>query len=325
MSKSKINFAQLMIVILSFFVFIIIISNPTTYLTSISKGILVWANVVLPGLIPFMFLSKILANLPYTYKSCFLLSKMTNKCFRCPDVTGYIYFMSILCGYPMGAKLIKDFYECELITKEDCKKAISFCSTSGPIFMIGSIGVSLLNSYKAGIIIFCSHIIASFFCGLIFRGKGNVNYNKKTIIPDSSKNILNDSMYSTVTSSLVVGGFIAFTFLIVDILFNLGILSILGTIINKILFFDKLNAGEQISAGLIEVTRGCLELSQTSLSLNTKIIICSGLTAFGGLSVHLQSMVFLSSCKIKYLDFLKTKLAHTIITAVLAYIFCLIF
>ena len=325
MSKSKINYVEIAILGFSFFVFLLVILKPSIYLGSVSKGILIWATVILPGLIPFMFLGKILAQNPYTFKSCFLLSKVTEKCFRCPSVTGYIYFMSILSGYPMGAKLIKDFREAGMLNDSECKKAVSFCSTSGPIFMIGSVGASLLGSYKAGVIIFCSHILASFICGLVFRGKKCIVTKSIFEGQKNSKDLLNDSMYSTIISSLIVGGFIAFTFLLIDIFYNLGVINFIGKALNYILFFGKLNAGSEVAAGLIEVTRGCLELSQTSFSLATKTIICSGLTAFGGLSVHLQSMVFLSSVNVKYGYFIKTKLAHTIFTVVLAYLLCLIF
>ncbi len=279
---------------------------------------MVWATIVLPGLIPFMFLSKILATMPYTFKSCFVLSKTCKKCFRCPEVTGYIYFMSMLSGYPLGAKLIKDFTDSKMLSYEEAKKATSFCSTSGPIFMIGSVGVSLLGSYKAGIIIFLSHILGAFVNGLLFRGKKSAITNSTFRLENNNENILNDSMYSTVISSIIVGGFIAFTFLLIDILSNIGVLTTIGTLIDNTLFMGKLNIGQALSSGLIEVTRGCLELSQTSLSMPIKTIACSGLTAFGGVSVHLQSMVFLSSIKVPYSHFVKTKFTHTLFTIIFA-------
>lgn len=231
--------------------------------------------------------------------------------------------MSILSGYPLGSKLIKDYYDNNVLSYEQCKKAVAFCSTSGPIFMIGSVGSSLIGNYTAGIIIFCAHILGSFLNGLLFKGKKIEGNYRSPIIETKAQNVLNDSMYSTVISSLIVGGFIAFTFLLIDILENFVVLTTVGEILNNTIFIGKLNVGNQVAAGLVEVTRGCLEISQSSLSIQAKTIICSALTAFGGASVHLQCMVFLSSIKIKYSYFLKTKLAHTVITAVLAYIMCL--
>ncbi len=326
MAKTKISYFQILFIILSFSIFFIIILNPNFYLGSVYRGLSLWAKVILPGLIPFAFLSTILSSLPYTYGACFLLSKATKKCFYSPSCTGYIYFMSILSGYPMGAKLIKDFYDGKQLTQSEAKKAVSFCSTSGPIFMIGSVGAALLGSYKSGIIIFCSHVLASFINGFLFRGKKEkANSSSILFLNSNAKNLLTDSMYSTILSSMLVGGFISLTYLIIDMCSTLGIITFFGNILDKIVFWNKLPIGRYITSGIIEVTRGCLDLSKSSLTPFLKTIICSGLTAFGGLSVHLQSMGFLSSCSIKYSYFLKTKLAHTAITVVLAIILCSIF
>ncbi len=325
MTKSKINYLQIVFLIFSFFVLGLIILQPDLYLGAISHGIMVWATIILPGLIPFMFLSKIMQVMPYTYTCCSLLGKVNQKCFSVPNITGYIYFMSVLSGYPLGAKLTKDFFDSGHLSLAQAKKVITFCSTSGPIFMIGSIGASLLSSYASGVIIFCSNILGSFFNGLLFRGKKEKITISSQFTPPPSRDILSDSMYSTVLSSLFVGGFIAMAFLLVEILSHLNIINLVGSLLNNTIFLGKLNIGGQIVSGLIEVTRGCLELSQSSLSLQVKTILASGIIAFGGLSVHLQCMGFLSSIGIKYSYFLKTKLAHTLITVVLAIIFSIIF
>ncbi len=324
MLKSKIKYFQIVFIAVSFLIFFIIILRPNIYLKSVSNGIMLWATIILPGLIPFMFLSKILSTMSYTYMSTFVLSKVTKKCFFTPKCSGYIYFMSILSGYPLGAKLTKDFFDNNQISLAEAKKIVAFCSTSGPIFMIGSVGVSLLGSNISGVIIFCSHILGSFINGFVFRGKKSAVKDSDLLEQSSSKDILNDSMYSTILSSMLVGGFITMTFLIIDILTNFGIIHMLGNILDKVLFFNKLPIGQYLASGMIEVTRGCLDLSQSSLTLPLKTIIASGLTAFGGLSVHLQCMGFLSSIGIKYSYFLKTKLAHTIITVVLATLFSFI-
>ena len=166
--------------------------------------------------------------------STFVLSKVTKKCFFTPKCSGYIYFMSILSGYPLGAKLTKDFFDNKQISLAEAKRIVAFCSTSGPIFMIGSVGVSLLGSNISGVIIFCSHILGSFINGFVFRGKKSAVKDSDLLEQKSSKDILNDSMYSTILSSMLVGGFITMTFLIIDILTNFGIIHIAGNILQVV-------------------------------------------------------------------------------------------
>ena len=324
MSKIKVNYIQICFLIFAFSIFCIIILHPSRYLSSVSQGIMLWATIILPGLVPFVFISNIMSKMQSTFSVCSPLAFVTNKCFKSPKCTGYIYFMSILSGYPLGAKLVEEFYDQGLLSYNDAKTAISYCSTSGPIFMIGSVGVSLFVSQTSGLIIFLSHIFASFFNGFLFKNKQKPLQNNVKKVEGINQNILSDSMYQTVLSCIFVGGFIAFAYLLIDIFYNFGIINFIGDFIDNVLLFGKGNFGQYIASGILEVTRGCLELSQSSISITAKTIIASGLTAFGGLSVHLQSMGFLSQIGIKYSYFFKTKIAHTVITVVLSYVFCLI-
>ena len=46
---------------------------------------------------------------------------------------------------------------------------LSFCSTSGPMFIIGAVGAGMFNSTFAGYIMFTSHVLGAFLNGIIYR------------------------------------------------------------------------------------------------------------------------------------------------------------
>jgi nucleoside recognition membrane protein YjiH len=77
--------------------------------------------------------------------------------------------MSVLSGYPVGAKLTADFYEKGLITKGQACRITTFTSTSGPLFIVGTVGIGMFHSAKLGIIILLSHFIGAILNGLIYR------------------------------------------------------------------------------------------------------------------------------------------------------------
>ena len=118
------------------------------------------------------------------------------KLYNCPSISSYILFMGIITGYPMGAKLCADCYEKNLITKEEIVRINSFTSTSGPMFIIGSVGIGLFNP-TAGIIIFVSHVLGALLNGLIYRNyKRKVRTtNKIQISTSNKKDILNGSSH----------------------------------------------------------------------------------------------------------------------------------
>ena len=70
---------------------------------------------------------------------------------------------------PSGAKMVADLYLQGKITKNDAFKMTSFCSTSGPMFIVGAVGAGMFKSAKIGYILFLSHAIGAILNGLIYR------------------------------------------------------------------------------------------------------------------------------------------------------------
>ena len=116
-------------------IMMIIISNPTTYTNGTIEGLRLFVFAVLPGLFPFMFLVKLLTEIGFIFQITSKLDKFSYKIFGTPGVSIYAFFMSILSGYPIGAKIIADLYQKQLITQKEAQKMSVFCTTSGPIFI----------------------------------------------------------------------------------------------------------------------------------------------------------------------------------------------
>ncbi len=319
--KSK-NILQTILCIVLLCTIILIAINPSTYIKSTTNGIMVWANVILPSLLPFFFLTKLLCNFDTMFSFTKILSKPMNKLYNCPSISSYVATMSIISGYPIGAKLISEFFENKYISIGQAHRMISFCSTSGPLFIIGSVGAGFFGDAKLGIIIFISHILSSLINGLIYRRyKYDSPTTHNTSFVNNSHNTLSDCMYNTIMSVMLVGGFIAISFMFIDILNNLKVLSILSNIIDVCI--PNTHIGKPLVSGILEVTRGCLELSKLPLNPKLLTVLCSGLISFGGISIHLQSIVFLKKCGIKYSYFLITKTTHAILSMCICGLICL--
>ncbi|MBE7076899.1 MAG: hypothetical protein E7374_03285 [Clostridiales bacterium] len=242
------------------------------------------------------------------------MDKTFSKIYNVPCGSFVIFLLSTLSGYPMGAKLICYMYDTKAIDQKDAKKMMSFCSVSGPMFMVATIGIGVLSSFKAGIIILISNIIASLINGLLFR-KGKTSY-KQNILKKTNENLLTNSVYDSIISILMVGGFIVFSFLIIDILEFLKIFNLFSSIL-PIKFQESFSA---ILKGLIEMTRGIIDLGKTNLTLKSKTVISSALIGFGGTSIFMQSLAFLSKLKFKFTDMLKQKCFQGILAGFIAFL-----
>lgn len=294
-----------------------IVLFPDRYLKSVSDGLNLFVLNVFPALFPFFFFSAILSALNFGYDLGIALKKPLKFLYNAPPLSGYVFIMSMLCGYPVGAKILSDFYTNNLISKEEAKSVAAFTSTSGPLFIVGTVGITMLNDKKAGFIILISHYLASILNGFIFRRRkksGNEEFPLAPIIKSDS--VLKESMTSSLLSVAIVGGYIAVFNLVLAMANDVGIVGFFSKPLT--LFLDK-NSAEGIISGFIEITKGCLLISRADCSIKLSAPLCAFVITNGGLSVTLQSLTFLGKCKISPFYYLLFKTTQSI----LALLICL--
>ena len=301
--------------IICFFICCLVI-NPQRYIQSIFSGMLLFAKNVAPALFPFFFFTKLLTGLGGANALGKALKKPVARLYNAPQESGYILVMSLISGYPIGAKLISDFYENGNFTIENCKKVSTFTSTSGPLFVVGTVGTLMLSSPKAGYVLFLCHALGALVNGLIYRGRKSEE--KALSMPPAQEDdeLLNKSITSSILSVLVVGGYIAIFSMIIDIAIDLKIVDALSFLLEKplSLFGISEQVAEATVISLIEITRGCQAFAQSGVSIKIILPFIAGLLSFGGLSITFQSLTFLKGCRVKTSYYLLTKLTQAIVT-----------
>ncbi len=316
---------------LIFAIMIIIISNPKRYTSVTIGGLKLFFFSVLPGLFPFMLLTKLLTEIGFVFKATQKLNTPAYILFGTKGISIYAFLMSILSGYPIGAKIISDLYVKNLITESDAKKMAVFCTTSGPIFVIGAVGAGMFGSFKIGVVLYLSHILSSTILGIIYGNIKKKKENKNDIstanpaLPIKKDNVFGECVLQTINSLFVVGAYITIFYLLGEILQSLGVFNLLiktlSPLTQKLGMNNSLLSG--VLYGILEVTRGAKELSVCISPLS--ICLCSGLLSFSGISIIMQSMVFLKQAKIKMHNFVLTKVIHSIFSMISCFIFCLLF
>lgn len=308
--------------LLAIFFLIIIISivvQPTKYIQIAYQGILVWATQILPALFPFMIFTKLLTSTGYVESASKIFSPITKKLYNTPGISSYVFLMSILSGYPLGAKITSDLYSNKLLTRSQASRIVSFTSNSGPMFIIGTVGVGMLVSPISGYIILLSHILGSLINGLLYR-----KYNPKEIKVNNYKNetvkddVLTQTMFNGINSCLLIGGYITIFFIITESLYSLGIFSSIENLLNCFGVEKSITKG--LMFGFFEITKGCLLISSSLASLQIKTALCSLLISFGGLAISFQAFAFLNSFKISKKYYFLQKTTHATISFIIALI-----
>lgn len=293
---------------------LLLLCLPSLSIDAFFMGIRIWATKVLPALLPFFILSKLLSYTNFISKLGNSLTPITQRLYGVGGISGYIYAMSAISGYPVGAKLTSDLYKNGSISSGQAQIITSFTSTSGPLFIIGTVAIGMFNNQLLGFIIIISHMLGALLNGFLYKSKNNIHTLEHKI--PTTTNHLGESMTSSILSIMTVGGFISLFYMFLQIFLQLNIFS---PIINLLSLFNiSSSTSKGIISGLFEVTSGCLYLSQANLPPKVLAIIATFLISFGGLSIHAQAYTFLHDFQMSYKKFLLQKITHACISTIIA-------
>lgn len=294
-----------------FTLFLVIFSNKN--LIAAKNGLKLFANAVVPSLLPFFIATELLSYTNIVYYLGNILNRFMRPLFNVPGIGAFAFIMGIISGYPTGAKIVTNFRNDNLCTKEEAERMLAFTNNSGPLFIIGTVGISLFGDTRTGILLFITHILACISVGIIFRfwkynSSTNSSYNKKQI-NDSKKNcsfsnlgeILGNSISSAISTVVMIGGFVVLFSVVISILKESKILELTSFVlypISDLLNISK-NFCEAFLTGLVELTNGVQSVALIPNQLiSINVIICAFLLGFGGFSVLLQVFSIISKSDI---------------------------
>lgn len=305
------------VAIIAFMVMMLV--KPDYYLNSARRGLSLYATSVLPSLFPFYFFSLLLTYIGSAKTISSIFKRPVKVLYNAPKEGAYVLLLSMLSGYPVGASMTAELYSAGVINQQEAKAIASFASTSGPIFILGTVGSAIFDDIKVGAVILAAHYVSALLNGLIFRvrNKDKTTDNDRDDIKIASAqdtdNIMSKTIASSTLSMLYVGGYIVLCGMLVDTLALFNVDTILPAALGD-------GIGQPIVAlleGLIEMTRGCIACFNCPQK-NISIALCAGIISFGGLSVTLQNYTFLSRCKMKLFEILIRKFTQSLIAFLVA-------
>ena len=279
---------------------------------AITQTVRLCIQVLLPSLFPFFVLSSLLISSGIVQRTAPRVEWVTRWLFDLPGSCTAAILLGAVGGYPVGAKTISALYAQGSCDKEDALHALRFCNNAGPAFLISAVGAGLLNNKNHGILLYGLHLISALFLGLIFHNnKRSVKLNSitqhKTIQSTLSNSFL-QSITDSFFSFLNVCAFVIFFAVILCFLEQLPLLKRLASLPRGLIY------------GLLELTSGVAALASANLSARIRLTALSFLCGFGGLSVQLQTLRFLTEADLPCRDYLTFKLLHGVLAALLTFL-----
>ena len=311
-----------------FTVFLILFS--ANNLEAAQNGLKLWANSVVPTLFPFFVATELLCQTNFVHILGKALNKFMKPVFNVPGESAIAVIMGIISGYPVGAKVVCNLYENKICSKAEAERLIAFTNNSGPIFILGTVGVSLLKNQKLGQLLLITHILSAIIVGFIFRfwKKSQVdltyrNYkseSKELIRVSNLGEILGEAIKKSILTVLSIGGFVVLFSVIISILSSTKILVTIAEILTNIGIPYDISLG--FLTGIIELTNGVNVVSSCFTSFPKPcILVISFLLGFGGISVLLQVFSIIAKSKISIKPYFYGKILQGFIAMILTFIF----
>lgn len=320
------------------FTFSLLIFSKTN-LPSVKSGLALWANSVVPSLFPFFVATELLMHTNIVSQLGFLLNRYMKPIFNVRGEGAFAFIMGIISGYPIGAKIACNFRKNNICSKEECERLLSFTNNSGPLFIIGSVGILMFRNTTIGILLFITHILACITVGFIFRfwkkNESSSNFtDNSTFNENGSKTkfatfsnlgeILAESITSSISTILLIGGFVVIFSSIISILNSSGLLKLSSSLFSPIFSIFGIDTAfiSPFISGFLEITNGINSISCiASKKLSINIILSTFLLGFGGISILLQVWSITSKTDLSIKPYLYGKLLQGILASFYTYIF----
>ena len=306
-----------------------------TNLSAAKSGLVLWANSIVPVLFPFFVATELLShtNLPYYLGK--ILNRFMKPIFNIRGEGSFAFIMGIISGYPIGAKIAANFRKNDICSKAECERLLSFTNNSGPLFIIGTVGITMFGNSTIGFLLLITHLLASITVGFIFRFwkyKEDLYYKTQTSYQNSNDNIslsnlggiIGNSISSSINTILLIGGFVVLFSVIISILQTSHLLLLMSSILNPLLslLYIPIDFSSGIISGLLELTNGLNVICNIHLKqISINIIIASFLLGLGGLSILLQVWSTISKTDLSIKPYILGKLLHACISAFYTFLF----
>lgn len=303
------------------FLFVVMLVCPKAVFTGASEGLLLWFQIILPTLFPFLLVTNLLLISGSIHYISSAFGKILSRIFRVSENGSFAVLAGFLCGYPMGAKVASDLTIAGYISREEGQYLLSFCNNTSPIFILNFIVWKTLKNETLMLPTLCILLLAPTIVSLFTRRKyllGRKNFQKLTVSSENAKSSFSKklsfheidvSIMDSFETLVKVGGYI--------ILFSV-ILTLFKSIPVQI-------PGLTFILPFLEITNGITMFARTSLPMYLQYPAILGLTAFGGLCSVAQTQCMVQQAGFSIAPYIKEKLAAALTASSLGLVYFIVF
>lgn len=257
----------------------LLLAFPGISIEGASGGLLLWYQVVLPTLSPFMICTQMVSVLGGMELLMKPFYPLLHGIFGLSLPGAYVMLCGLLCGYPLGAKMCSDFCSEGRISREEAAYLLAICNHPSPMFLLGYVRSQLPNHVPPVLLFTCLYLPVlplSLLAGACYRNRSAnpvSGFAEQKPAPFMRRRSLEEVIGSTCETMVLIGGYIM-------------LFSILAAWINHLKGLPL--PVKAVLAGAAEITSGVHQVC-TLLPAEDTLPLVIGAVAFGGLSGIFQT------------------------------------
>lgn len=246
---------------------------------AVQDGLQLCAKTVVPSLFPFFVVTALLLRLGFDSVLRPLCAPFMRPMFGLRGECAAPLLAGLLGGYPTGARSAAQLYEQGALTRGEAELLLGFCNNCGVGFLVGFVGAGVFGSVRAGVLLLGVHIVSAMLSGAVLCRVARRREEPVRLpcqlpahsVPFSAALVA--SVSGAVTSTLTVCAYIVFFRTVTALISLPGILS-----------------------GAVEMVGAVAPLRGDAFGFAA----AAGITAWGGLSVHCQTMAVVGELSLRW-------------------------
>ena len=280
----------------------LLLIHPKDAGAAVQEGFALCAQTVVPSLFPFFVVAALLLRLGLDSVLRPLCAPFMRPLFRLRGECAAPLLAGFLGGYPTGARSAAQLYEQGALTRGEAELLLGFCNNCGVGFLVGFVGAGIFGSVRMGILLLTVHIVSALLSGAVLCRM--MRPSEKAPVLSCRLPAQNASFSGAFVAS--VSGAVASTL----------------TVCAYVVFFGTVTALVPMPGAL----SGAVEMVGAIAALEADTVgfaAASGITAWGGLSVHCQTMAVAGDLSLRYHTV--GKILQTVFAVIVSGIACWIF
>ena len=265
------------------------------------------AQTVIPSLFPFFVLSSLLVSCGASALLSALLAPLMRPLFGLSGAGAAALALGLCGGYPVGARTAAELVESGALSREEGERLLIFCNNAGPGFLLGICGGAVFASPRAGAALYLIHVASALFTGMLLTRRlppprTEAFQAAKRRSPVSLSAALPAAVQGALTGILNVCAFVVAFQVFTRLLLCALSASFRASLPCALLI------------GFFELTSGVMALPNTPAGF----LACAALLAWGGLSVHCQTLGVLSASPLHGRYYLRGKAVQALLSLLFA-------